>query len=52
MLNEEIERLRHNEKERKEVEKFYKTRIFIDENGDRIDIGSTVNFEMVNKILK
>lgn len=44
IVREEIERLKHNEKSIKNIEKFIKTGKLIDDNGKEISIGDTVNY--------
>jgi uncharacterized protein YicC (UPF0701 family) len=48
-INDEIERLKHNEKVRKNIEKFHKTGKLLDDNGNELKIGDTVNYEIVKK---
>lgn len=46
---EEVARHEHNERVRKRIKKFSDTGKFTDENGNELDLGSTVNFELVEK---
>ena len=43
-LIEIIERVKHNEKARKNIEKFINTGELFDDNGKEIKIGETVNY--------
>jgi hypothetical protein len=46
---EEVARHEHNERVRKRLKKFAKTGKMTDDEGNEIDIGSTVNYEVVEK---
>ena len=45
-ITEEIARYTHNEKARKNIKKFIDTGKMTDENGNKIDLGKTVNYKM------
>lgn len=46
---EEVARHEHNERVRKRLKKFHETGKFTDDNGSELDLGATVNFEVVEK---
>ncbi len=45
-VNEFIETQIHNEKVRKNIQKFFETGKLIDENGNEIKLDETINFEL------
>jgi hypothetical protein len=50
IAKEYLTELVHNEKVRKNMQTFIKTGKLLDDNGDELDLGSTVNYKLSKEI--